>query len=625
MLIDSGRWRIVATLVVIPLFVVACGSSPDSPPNRAEYPGSFPGGINPEAPPVENDTQAEELDASEFLPDVDAELFEATRIALAAGDWLAATLALPKASVELLPERIVEEESISTVASELTATALWTRYYDARIKLLKGDVDVHDALIDSLTRTALPGTLHKELLLHKLGLAALAADAQAQVWNSYRLLRAGGHSMLDEAASQAALWRAAQLLSPDQSTNLSSRGDPDLQAWLTLASASNEDSAQNAATAITVWRERHPEHAATAYADSLLEAALRDAQTTQITLLLPLSGSLEKAGDAVSRGFLAAYYADQQNTLSIDIVDSRRHDSVSAAYVEASQRGADIVIGPLGKQQVAELLAQTTLPTPLLALNRPETQQMASASALLLSLAPEDEARQLAERAYADGMRRALLVRPEGVWGDRMQRALDQRWRELGGKVPSQALYGNPSTHSDSIRNALGLDRSASRSAAVRGLFDARVETSGRRREDLDAVFLLSKNTDEARALKPMINYHYAGDLTVYALSTADSGSDDPAQNRDLGDVRLLAMPWRLTDDGLTSLIGNDDSGSYAALNALGADAFAVARRWWRMSSAANPVYEGYTAELHAAEGNRGTLLRRLKTAEFDRGVLTPR
>jgi outer membrane PBP1 activator LpoA protein len=92
--------------------------------------------------------------------------------------------------------------------------------------------------------------------------------------------------------------------------------------------------------------------------------------------------------------------------------------------------------------------------------------------------------------------------------------------------------------------------------------------------------------------------------------------------NQDLGGLQLLAMPWRL---GQETLPGNDSdaSSSFAALHALGADAYSLARRWWRMQSVAAPIYPGLTAELQ--RGPDGSLLRRLSMAEFDRGRLRPR
>ena len=194
------------------------------------------------------------------------------------------------------------------------------------------------------------------------------------------------------------------------------------------------------------------------------------------------------------------------------------------------------------------------------------------------------------------------------------------RWEALGGQVPAFARYAAAASHSNTIRDALALDESAGRSTALRPLFDDLV-SSGRRRQDLDAIFLLARNGEDARALKPLIDYHYAGDLPVYALSSADSGGADPARDRDLEGLRLLVMPWRLAPATVPGLAAEGGS-SYDALHALGVDAYRIARRWWQVHSEASPLVAGLTAELHSDAD--GVLRRSLTPAEFARGVLTP-
>jgi hypothetical protein len=336
---------------------------------------------------------------------------------------------------------------------------------------------------------------------------------------------------------------------------------------------------------------------------------------------VPLSGSLAAAGDAVTRGFLAAYFADQNRDTTVDVIDSRRYEDISLAVAEARDRGASVVVGPLGKRQVGALLTTTDNALPVLALNRPE-EPLGADTVLQLSLAPEDEAEQLAELAFADGARRVLLIRPDGIWGDRIAGALGQRWSLLGGAVPTIARFSNPAGYSDAIRDALDLDASNERSAAIRTLFTEGIETAGRRRQDLDAIFLLTRSGDEARALKPLIDYHYAGDLPVYALSTADSGGQDRNRDRDLEDLRLLVMPWRLAPGAVPGL-DDQNGGSFDALHALGADAYRLARRWWQLAGGAQPAFAGLTAELQSDAS--GVLGRHLVPAEFDRGVLRPR
>src|SRR4051812_10012688 len=69
-----------------------------------------------------------------------------------------------------------------------------------------------------------------------------------------------------------------------------------------------------------------------------------------VALLLPLSGNLASAGQAVKEGFLAAYYASQPRPeLAIEFYDTASQADINSLYQQAQQKGADFVIGPLTK------------------------------------------------------------------------------------------------------------------------------------------------------------------------------------------------------------------------------------------------------------------------------------
>ncbi|WP_439101846.1 penicillin-binding protein activator [Congregibacter sp.] len=607
MLSSPHCWRTGLTGAMAAGVLVACGTTPGNLPSRA----GFPGGSDAPAATVPPAAVEAYLPAVTGEP-LDDELFAATRAALADGDWMAATLALPKLESS---DDEKAEASDTPAPEDVIITALWIDYYRARIAYLRGDTGDHRAIMAALEARPLPDALRRAVLSHQLAVARRQENNAAQLQLGLRLLSQGKQDAPPDPWLLEVVWSAAQRLEEEGSSSPSY--DTITQGWLDLAAANTADSPLATAAALSAWSTQYPQHQGRAHADALREAALEDAKSAKLTLVLPLSGPLEKAGAAVSEGFIAGFFAEQQGGLTVDVLDSRRFDTIGAAYAEAQAKGASVIVGPLGKRQVGELLAQPELSVPVLALNRPLPGGDNSPGALLLSLAPEDEARQLAEDAFADGARRALVIRPEGEWGERMELALARRWRALGGHIPTTAIYGKPDTHSPKLRDALGLGESGARSRAVRSLFNEPLETAGRRREDLDTVFLLSKSSDETRALKPLVNYHYAGDLPVYALSTADSGTGNTGLNRDLGGLRVLAMPWRLAPRPL------DADGSSAALHALGMDAYALAKRWWRMRSAASPLYFGLTAELQSNDD--GFLERRLNMAEFNRGELRPR
>lgn len=599
--------RTLAFVLAIALGLASCGDMPTTAPERVGFPRD-----SAAVEPGDEQPPAEEMPIPLGDPDDEA-LFAPVRAAIARGDWVDARLALP-----VLPDSAASATE-STGPAVPDSTALWHSYYTARIDHLRGALPAWQTRIDELARTALPAGLTRELLHHRLSAAETSGDAGEALTLATRLYRLGGHAERSREQCMTSLWRAAQAVVAEDRTP--PQVDTETRAWLDLARASAaQGSPRERAAALQAWGASYAGHPAVALADALAEAALTDARGDRLALLLPLSGPLAAAGDAVARGAFAAYYADRSPGLTLDVMDSHRLPPTQALTV-ARERNTAVVMGPLGKLQVAEVLATPPPEQAVLTLNRPE-QAAGAAAVLQLALAPEDEARQLAELAFSDGGRRALLLRPEGVWGDRMESALRERWEALGARIASTARFGKASAYSEVLRTALSLDDSTQRTREVSGLFGA-TEGAGRRREDLDSIFLLTRGSDDARALKPLIDYHYAGDLPTYALASADSGNTDRNRDRDLEGLRLLAMPWRLGTRTVPGLESADASGSFDALHALGVDAYRIARNWHQLRSATSLRIDGLTAALIADD--QGVLRRRLLAAEFDRGMLTPR
>lgn len=577
------RARLLCTTALLLLVACADGPAPRPDADRVTVQDSLQ---FPELP--REDPQAE---SGDLVPP----LLTPMRDAIVGGDWIAATLATPKEEAGFLDRD----------------TAAWLLYYRARTALLRGRTADAENLLAALDETPLPVSLQKELLLHRLRQALLAGDAERGADRAFDLYSAGGHPDFSTQRCEALLWSLVQAL-PGSAANAAR-----WRSWWDLARAAGLESGNDAAAAISSWQASHPEHPAAQRADQLQRAALIDGQLANAALMLPLSGPLEPAGSAVTGGVLAAYYDQRIAGPRLSVIDSRRFEHMEAAFAAARSQGAEAVLGPLGKRQVSEALPLGNREVPLITLNRPESPLASAAGVLQLSLAPEDEAALIARRAFSVGMRSALLVRPEGVWGERMEAALKDAWLGLSGQLRSRAIYGKASTHSAVLQGALSLDVSKSRFDEIRRLFREPVESSGQRRRDIDVIFLLTPNADDARSLKPLINYHYAGDIPVYAISTVDDGR--PAvDNRDLDGIRMPVMPWRLgaAPPGLEHSAGD----SFSALHAMGADAYHILRRAHRMGVDAGLGHVGYTAHLRVGSG--GVLLRELPMAEFNRGKL---
>jgi outer membrane PBP1 activator LpoA protein len=272
--------------------------------------------------------------------------------------------------------------------------------------------------------------------------------------------------------------------------------------WLELALIADRQQAgtsSNANAALQRWLDDNPTHPAANPLPGGLEFLVTQARAatpgvTNIALLLPLSGRLAPAAKAVRDGYLASYYAAKQSgepNLQVTVIDTLMYENAAQAYQAATNDGANLVIGPLGKEAVSELGALAQRPVPVIALNRVDENLPGNQTALIqLSLAPEDEASRIAELAFGQGNRRALIVRPAGVWGNKVDGALRQRWQELGGKVAATASYSSQENYSGSIQTALNLSDSQERARQVRSMLATNVEFTPRRRQDVDVIFL---------------------------------------------------------------------------------------------------------------------------------------
>ena len=399
----------------------------------------------------------------------------------------------------------------------------------------------------------------------------------------------------------------------------------DLQwhGWLELASIARSGAPGNTTDLVT-WRSNNAQHPAATDMPGGLQFLMESppAQIQRVALMLPLSERLGPAGKAVLDGYMASYYAARSYggaRHDVTVLDLDRYPSAGAAYQDALTQGANLVVGPLSKEAVAELASLAERPVPVLALNRAEQALPATGSPLVqMSLAPEDEATRIAELAFGRGARRALIIRPAGPWGSKMEQALRQRWAALGGSIASSETYNGRDEYSSGVKAGLGINNSERRARNIRDMLATNTEFTARRRQDVDAIFLLSSNGPQARSIKPLLAFHYAGALPIYATSSIYSGLPDP-RDKDLSGINLVETPWLLgASSGLRVAIaaGGTDSDNYTRLNALGADAYLLQSRFMQLQAGPDVALRGNTGLLSIDAQSR--LHRELSLATFD-------
>lgn len=582
------------------LLLSACGAAPEKPAGPSQ---PDTGQARPEQP----EPGSLRMPASAF-----DDLFQQAENALDALDWMRAELVLS------------ELDNSPMVPS--THDLQYRAYLEARGAFERGLLQRASRLLAGLAQQSLAPALDLKVTGLQRHMASLAGDSLTSARLGRKLMNLNtGH----EADLKRHLWRELQrtdetrLRAAEQEAS-----DPEWRAWLQLALATRETGSPSArASALQSWLEQYPTHPGASPLPGGLKFLLdAPSGTDRVALLLPLSGRLAPAAKAVKDGYLAAYYAAAQARPDLYILDTDRYPGAAEAYRQAVALGANLVIGPLSKQAVTEIGLLPERPVPVLALNRIDQDLPPSTSPLVqLSLSPEDEARRIAELAFGEGGRRALIVQPRGSWGDKLQQALVERWQQLGGSIAATAIYGDQTEYSSSIEDALDIPAGRARARAVRDMLAENIEYTPRRRQDLDVVFLLSHSGAEARSVKPLLSFHYAGDLPVWGTSALYSGTPD-GRDRDLQGVNLVEIPWLLgSSPDLRVAIAAGDTGSdnFARLNALGADAYRLQTGFRRLASGPDLLLRGHTGLLSLDPGQR--LLREPTPATFDRGVLIRR
>lgn len=378
------------------------------------------------------------------------------------------------------------------------------------------------------------------------------------------------------------------------------------------------------------WRNTHPGHPAEERIATLGASAAPPARrpARALALLLPLSGPHAASAEAVRDGFFAAFYdtADPAGARpTARVYDTgATPDALRAAYRAALDDGAEFLIGPLTREDVAALADEGRPAVPVLALNYLDPGREAPFNFFQWGLAPEDEARQAAEYAVASQEYRAVTLVPEGDWGERVARAFRERLEALGGTVVAAGTYaGADRDHSAPIRVLLALDASEERHRSLTIALGTKTQFQPRRREDVDLVFIAAR-PEQARLIGPQLRFHRAGDLPIYATSLIYDG-DAPAP--DLNGLRFCDMPWMLAQDGpiaarrsqLRTLFPARPR-EYTRLLALGHDAYTLVRLIDGGQLQPGSFFPAASGTLSLREG--GVISRGLSCAEVRNGAL---
>ncbi len=412
----------------------------------------------------------------------------------------------------------------------------------------------------------------------------------------------------------------------------SSNNNPELAAWLNLVAIQKQPHENQASidNAIQQWRIKYSKHR---IPNHIINSITEDYASfhiapNKIALLLPLTGRYSRVAEAVYAGITTAREFDDAFNPPPELVIYDTGDNPTSAlsyYQRAVTEGADFIIGPFQKDAVRTLANQGSLSVPTLSLNYSDSELEGAQNLYQFGLLPEDEAKQVAERASFENKGAALVLVPEGEWGTRLLSSFTNRFHELGGSVlQAERYFPQNSDYSVAIKSLLQLNQSEQRRRIVQSIVKAEVEFEPRRRQDADFVFIAA-SPQQARLIRPQLSYHFASDLPVYATSHVFSGNENISADKDINGITYCDVPWLLSNDPSMELLrdsldlqSTSSSSRLPRFAALGIDAYQVIPHLQRLAANDFDRYQGATGKLSIDAQNR--IYRQLTWAKFEKG-----
>ncbi|MDQ6647812.1 MAG: penicillin-binding protein activator, partial [Pseudomonadota bacterium] len=349
-----------------------------------------------------------------------------------------------------------------------------------------------------------------------------------------------------------------------------------------------------------------------------------------VALLLPADGNYAAASTSVREGFFAAYLDAGRNHAprpTVRVYNSGgTPDAAVKAYQQAVADGANMVVGPLTRGEVAGVFSQPQLPVPLLALNHPDNRQLPAGDVSEFGLLPETEGAQAADHMVERGVRQAYVFISSDDFAQRAAGAFKAELAARGGQLEGMITLPAGSNNYGNAIATLNLSGSAAPAAPAVSGTSGTAGTPNDTTQPSAGIFI-SMRPEQARLLVPQLRVARVT-LPIFATSHVYAGNDDVQANNDLNGVEFCDSPWLFNaQPGLPS---RDDlaarlpaaAGSSARLFAFGMDAWNLVPYLDWLRAHPGSYVPGATGQLAADQFGR---VRRVLTwAQFQNGLARP-
>ncbi|HXZ49939.1 MAG TPA: penicillin-binding protein activator [Usitatibacter sp.] len=317
-----------------------------------------------------------------------------------------------------------------------------------------------------------------------------------------------------------------------------------------------------------------------------------------LALILPTASPvLGRLAEAVRQGFVAATQVAGKDAPPVDVIPvADEGATMIEACRNAQAAGALLVIAAITRDGATALAKSDCAREPVLALNEPQgiLPPDLPRNLFTVSLSIEQEARQVALMAVADGRRSAIVIGSSSPLARRVREAFEREWSRAAGEIRHVDFSGNPED-GPLLRDQLESSKG-------------------------DMVFLALEPVD-ARAVRPYV----PAALPIYATSLSVNPRAESIVNLDLEGVRYVEMPWFVQPDHPAVMVYPQPSAPMSVdqerLYAFGIDAFRLALHMLRGDARRTPL-DGVTGRITLESGN--AFLRTLTPADVEDGRVVP-
>ncbi|MDF7670957.1 penicillin-binding protein activator [Orbaceae bacterium ESL0721] len=418
---------------------------------------------------------------------------------------------------------------------------------------------------------------------------------------------------------------------------------PDLSDTAEELDQKNQALQKQLADALNDWSLQYTDHPAKILLSDLINNYhpstwdQSDNSGKKVALLLPLNGNLQIFGETIRQGYLDAnkFYPDEP-AQSVTVFDTTSAP-LNQLVAQAKEQGAEMIVGPLLKEQVVEI-KNLSPDLPVLALNKVDndenieenTSTNENSKICFFALSPEDEAKDAATHIFAEKRTKPLLLVPDTDLGRRVAQSFAKQWQQLSHTQAYMQPLADAKTLSTKMNNGVGIkligeaitiEDSANINSSIDSLYstdsndsmdnssstDIR-QTVNESDEAFDAIYVYA-SYDQLTFIKAMIEMESDWSLSspsaprMYTSSKSNSAKASTDFYYDMERVQFAEIPMivnqaEMVSDQLSETIPTNIKNDYSLMRlyAMGIDAWFLANHFTQLTD--TTTLDGMTGKL---------------------------